>query len=154
MKAVLSLVVLLGLSACGREPESDAPSKSSAAATTSRTGDESVAAVAQSPGTPAISLRFALVGKPRTGAAMPLRLDLAGVPGQVTLHLQGEGLVIDPQAASLTLPEGGSPISQSVSVTPNAAGITELVVRIQPPGDGAQEIVYAVPLLVEDSAAR
>lgn len=154
MKAVLSLVVLLGLAACGREPESTAPSKGTATSAAARTVDESVAAVAQSPGKPAASLRFALAGKPRVGVASPLRLDLAGEPGQFMLHLQGEGLAIDPPAAALTLQEGAASGSQTVSVTPGSAGITELLVRIQPPGDGAQEIRFAIPLLVEGAAAQ
>ena len=85
--------------------------------------------------------------------AGPVRLDLTGDPGAVTLRVQGEGLVFDPAAAALTLTDDGVPASQTIQVTPQAAGITEMVVRIQPPGEGA-EILYAVPLLAEGAAAK
>jgi hypothetical protein len=154
MKAVLPFVMLLGLAACGREPDAPAAANNSKPAAASRSADDSVAAVAQSPGKPAISLRFALDGKPKRGAASQLRLDLAGVPGPISVRLQGEGLALDPQSAAVTIPDDGKPARQLIAITPQAAGLSEIVVRVQQQNDGAQEILYAIPLLVEDAAAK
>ncbi len=147
LKVVLPLLVLAVVAGCG----GDGGSKSSAtkgATPEARDADESVAAVAQTD-KPAIHLRFVTLARPKAGAATPLRLELSGEPGQATLRLQGSGIVVEPAVASVVVPDGGKTVSQSVTVTPQAAGLAEIAVRILPPGDGAQEIAYAVPLLVE-----
>lgn len=150
MRVVLPLLMLLGVAACSREPAASngAHTKPAAATIAVPVDEDSVAAVLQSPGSPAVSLRFMFEGKPAVGKPAPLRLDLAGQPGVLSLLLQGEGLLIDPSAAMVTL-AAGKPASQTFTVTPRSAGIGEIVVRIQPPGDGAAEVVYAIPLLVE-----
>ena len=155
MRAVLPFVIMLGVAACGREPDVAASASGKPiTATTVPAAEDSVAAVVQSPGKPSISLRFALGDKPRIGAATSLRLDLAGTPGELSVRLNGEGLVPDPNALSVTIGEDGRAASQSVAVTAQVAGISELVVRVQPLSDGAQEVVYAIPLLVEAAAAK
>ena len=155
MRAVLPFVIMLGVAVCGREPDVAASASGKPAnATTVPGAEDSVAAVVQSPGKPSVSLRFALGDKPRIGAATSLRLDLAGTPGELSVRLHGEGLVPDPSALSVTIGEDGRAASQSVAVTAHVAGIAELVVRVQPLSDGAQEVVYAIPLLVEAAAAK
>lgn len=154
MRAVLPFMILLGVAACGREPDVAASAASKSTSATPAPGaEDSVAAVVQSPGKPAVSLRFALGGRPRIGAATSLRLDLAGAPGALSVRLDGEGLVLEPSALAVTIGEDGQAASQSISVTAQVAGISELVVRVQP-GDGAQEVVYAIPLLIEGAAAE
>jgi len=154
MRVVLPFVVLLGIAACGSEPDAAGTPASRPAPAAAPAADDSVAAVAQSPGRPAVALRFALDGLPKVGSASQLRLDLGGVPGPVALRLRGEGLLLDPAAASVTIPEDGKPASQTVTLTPQAAGIAEIEVRLLPAGDDPQEVVYAIPLLVEGAAAK
>jgi len=154
MRAVLPFVILLGMAACDRKPETAVPANRPAASRAVPSADDSVAAVAQSPGKPGITLRFAFDGKPVAGATSQLRLDLAGEPGPVSLQLQGEGLVLEPRSMALTIPDDGTPASQSVSVRPQAAGIAEIVAKIQSSADGGQEVAYAIPLLVEGAAAK
>ena len=154
MKAVLPLLVLLGLGACGQETASSTAAGGSTRAVAARSDDDTVAAVSLSSGKPPVFLRFAVGGKPTAGVAVPVRLDVSGDPGSVTLRVQGEGLSFEPAAAALTLPDDGSPASHTVQVTPQAAGITEMVVRVVPPGEDAAEVLYAVPLLVEGAATQ
>lgn len=154
MKSLLPFVILLGVAACSREPEAAATETRRVTAAVAAPADDSVAAVLQSAGKPAISLRFALEGKPVAGASTQLRLDLAGTPGPLSLQLQGEGMTIEPHSMALTIPEDGREISQSVAVGPQAAGMAEIVAKVQSSADGGQEIVYAIPLLVEAAAAK
>jgi hypothetical protein len=154
MRVILPFVILLGVAACSREPDAAVPANKPTAARTAASVDDSVAAVAQSPGKPGITLRFALEGKPEAGKTSQLRLDVAGAPGSVSLQLQGEGVVLEPRSLALTIPDDGSPASQSVSVRPQAAGLAEIMAKIQTSADGGQEVLYAIPLLVESAAAR
>ncbi len=148
MKVVLPLLVLLAIAACGQESASPRAATGAASGAAARSEDDSVAAISLSSSKPALFLRFAVTGRPQAGVATPVRLDLSGDPGSVTLRVQGEGLLIEPAAAALTLPDDGTAARHTLQVTPQAAGLTEMVVRIQPQGDGAAEVVYAVPLLV------
>jgi hypothetical protein len=154
MKAVLPFVILLGVAACSRVPETAVPANKPAATKATPSVDDSVAAVAKSPGKPGITLRFLLDGRPAAGATSQLRLDLAGEPGPVSLQLQGEGLMLEPLAMALTIPDDGTPVSQSVSIKPQAAGIAEIVAKIQSSADGGQEFAYSIPLLVESATAK
>ena len=154
MRVVLPLVMLLGAAACSRDPQAPVAASRPAAATTVPGADDSVAAVVQSPGKPGITLRFVLEGRPTAGVASPLRLVLGGAPGPVSVLLQGEGLVLEPRAMALTIPDDGTPASQAVTVTPQAAGLAELMVKVQSSAEGGTEIAYAIPLLVEGAAAR
>jgi hypothetical protein len=154
MRAVLPLVILLGAAACGREPDAVVASEKKTTASPVSDADDSVAAVAQSPGKPAVALRFALDGRPAVGVTSQLRLDVSGAPGPLSLNLQGEGLALDPGSVALTIPEDGTAASQSISVRPQSAGIAEIVVKVQTVADGGQEALYAIPLLVEGAAAK
>jgi hypothetical protein len=103
-----------------------------------------------------VALRFLLEGRPVPGTASSLRLDLSSSEAdqQLELRTQGEGLAVDPAsgAALVTLAEAGKVVSHAVSFTPDAPGLTELVVRIRPAGEGATEIVDAIPVLVDGAA--
>jgi hypothetical protein len=156
MKVLVPLLVLLGVAACGRMPDAPAPAapKPAAKADPAPTAEDSVSAVLQSSARTAIALRFAIEGKPQVGRDTPLRLDFSGEPGVLTLRIQGEGLALDPGSATLVLPEDGTVASQSVVLRPRTTGFTEIMVRIQPAGEGAAEVVYAIPLLVEGAAAK
>jgi hypothetical protein len=50
------------------------------------------------------------------------------------------------------LPEAGKTVSHALSVTPQASGFSQLIVHAQPPGEGAGEIVYAIPLMTDAAA--
>ena len=156
MRVVLPVVILLGVAACSREPDAPAQPENAAApvsAPAAPTAEDSVAAVLQSSGRPQVAVRFAVEGKPVVGTPTPVRLDVSGDPGSLALRLQGEGLAIDPAGATLVLGDDRKPVSQTVTVNPRAAGIVELIVNIQPPGE-AREVVYAIPLLVEGAPTR
>lgn len=154
MRALLPFVILLGATACSREPDAVVATEKKVTASKAPADDNSVAAVAQSPGKPAVALRFALDGRPSVGSPSQLRLDVSGAPGPLSLSLQGEGLAVDPDSVALTIPEDGTSTSQSVSFRPQAAGIAEIVVRVQTMADGGQEMLYAIPLLIEAAAAK
>jgi hypothetical protein len=154
MRTVLPFVILLGAAACSREPEVAVATEKKPAASTVSAADDSVAAVVQSPGKPSIAVRFALDGRPAVGVASRLRLDVSGDPGPLSLNLRGEGLVLDPGSIVLTIPEDGTPASQSISVRPQVAGIAEIAVKVQPMAEGGQEVLYAIPLLVGGAAAK
>jgi hypothetical protein len=158
MKYGLSLLVLLSIAGCSRESPSSATTGT--AATTANKGpvaEETVAAVQQSSGKAAVALRFLLEGKPAVGTPVRVRLDFTATDpiAQLTVRVEGAGLTIDVggAVALLAMPEAGKTVSHTVSVTPSAPGFSQLIVRAQPPGDGAAEIVYAIPLMADAAAA-
>jgi len=158
MRYGLSLLVLLAVAGCSREPDAAATTRAAAtaASNTAPVVEETVAAVQQSTGKAAVTLRFLLQGKPAVGMPVRVRLDFAAsVPmAQLAVRLEGAGLTIDASEATTTLalPEADKTVSHTVSVTPQAAGFSQLIVHAQPPGDGAAEILYAIPLMTEAAA--
>jgi hypothetical protein len=154
MKNVLLLTTLLAAVACSRETESSATSVNSAATVTASATSNSVAAVAQTPGKHAVVMRFLLEGKPTAGAASQVRLELAGEPGPIVLRLEADGISVEPAMASLTISDSGDAVMQSVAITPQAAGISEIRVRVRSPAEDALETVYAIPLLIDKAAAK
>jgi hypothetical protein len=155
MRYGLSLLVLLSIAGCGREPASSVNTGTAATAASSKgpVVEETVAAVQQSPGKAAVALRFLLEGKPAVGAPIRVRLDFTAAHpiAQLTVHAQGAGLVVEDSgaAATLAMHEAGKTVSHEVSVTPQAAGFSQLIVRALPSDDGAAEIVYAIPLMTD-----
>jgi hypothetical protein len=157
MRYGLSLFVLLAVAACSRDPEPPAGGAApTAAAPHAPAADDSVAAVQQSPGKSPVTLRFVLSGKPMVGSAIPVQLDFTAPETitQLAVRAEGTDLVVDAASASfmLALPEAEKVVSHAVTVTPQAAGFSELIVHVQPPGDGAAEVVYAIPLMADAAA--
>jgi hypothetical protein len=152
MKNVLLLTTLLAAVACSRETESSATSVNSAATVTASATSNSVAA--ETPGKHAVVMRFLLEGKPTAGAASQVRLELAGEPGPIVLRVEADGISVEPAMASLTISDSGDAVMQSVAITPQAAGISEIRVRVRSPAEDALETVYAIPLLIDKAAAK
>ena len=152
MKIGLSLVVLLSLVACGRDPASTAAKPAgSPAARAASAGEESVAAVPQGGSSRAVTLRFVLEDKPRVGATSHLRLEFSAAAPQagVTFRIEGEELGFDagtaPQAIDVT--EAGT--TRTVAFTPRSPGLTAATVRLKGSGGEAAEVLYDIPVLVE-----
>ena len=159
MRYGLSLLVLLSVAACSRDPEPPATGGAAPAAAASKTpaADDTVAAPQQTAGKSPVTLRFLLDTKPVVGSATPVRLDFTAVEPvtQLAVRAEGAGLTVDAAGATamLALPEAGRVVSHTVSVTPHVAGFSELMVHALPPGDGATEIVYAIPLMADAAPA-
>ncbi|HXC60366.1 MAG TPA: hypothetical protein VN645_13715 [Steroidobacteraceae bacterium] len=159
MRYGLLLLVALSVAGCSRDPSTSTTTGTTKASDGNRaaTADESVAAVLQTSGRAAVSLRFVITSKPAAGVATPVRLDFTAADpiAQLAVRAEGAGLTIDAAGATamLALTEAGKTVSHTVMVTPQAAGFSELLVHALPPGDGAAEIVYAIPLMAEAPAA-
>lgn len=158
MKYGLSLLVLLSIAGCSRDPASSAPTAATAAAARNKApaADEPVAAVLLSPTKSSVALRFLLEGKPAAGSPSRVRLDFTATEPVANLAIRAEGkdLTVDATGATatLSLPEAGKTVSHALSVTPQASGFSQLIVHAQPPGEGAGEIVYAIPLMTDAAA--
>lgn len=158
MRYGLSLLVLLAVAACSRDPEPSAPGAAATTATThTPTADDSVAAVQQSSGKSPVTLRFVLENKPAVGSATPVQLDFtASEPiAQLAVRVEGVDLTVDAASASfmLALPEADKVVSHTVAVTPQGAGFSQLIVHVLPTSDGAAEFVYAIPLMADAAPA-
>jgi len=158
MKYGLPLLVLLSVAACGRDPASSPASVNTSAldAKRSAAAEETVAAVQQSSGRAAVVLRFALENKPALGSPTRIRLDFTAAEplAQVAVSTEGMGMAVDAAGATATLAmaEAGKTVSHTVVVTPQATGFSELIVHLLPSGDGSNEIVYAIPVMIEAAA--
>lgn len=158
MKYGLSLLLLLSIVGCSRDPASSSSTAAAAAAARNKApaADETVAAVLLSPAKTSLALRFLLESKPALGSPGRVRLEFTATDPIANLALRAEGkdLTIDAAGATatLSLPEAGKTVSHTMSVTPQAPGFSQLIVHAQPPGDGAAEIVYAIPLLTDAAA--
>jgi hypothetical protein len=159
MRYGLSLLVLLSVAACSRDPEPPSAGGAAPAAAASKapTADDTVAAAQQTAGKSPVTLRFLLDSKPVVGSATPVRLDFTAAEpiAQLAVRAEGAGLTVDATGASamLALPEAGRVVSHTVGVTPQVAGFSELIVHVLPPGDGAAETVYAIPLMADAAPA-
>ena len=159
MRYSLLLLVAASLAGCSRDPAPSATSTGAANTPASNhtvAADDSVAAAQQSSGRAGVALRFVLSNKPAIGMATPVRLDFTAADpiAQLAVRVEGAGLSVDATGANfmLALTEAGKTVSHTVNVTPQAAGFSELIVHALPAGDGAAEIVYAVPLMTDAGA--
>lgn len=156
MKYGLSLLVLLSVAGCSRDPASTTTGTTAATGNKAPVVEETVAAVLLSPAKASIALRFLLESKPVLGSPGRVRLDFSATDpvANLTLRAEGKDLSVDAAGASATisLPEAGKTVSHTVSVTPQAPGFSQLIVHAQPPGEGTAEIVYAIPLMTDAAA--
>ena len=152
MKIGLSLVVLLSMAACGRDPASTAARPAgSTAAQAATAGAESVAAVAQGGSSRAVTLRFVLEDRPRVGATSHLRLEFSAATPQagVTFRIEGEELGFDAGSAPQAIDVTQAGATSTVAFTPRSPGLTAATVHLKPSGAEAAEILYDIPVLVE-----
>ena len=163
MKLLLVSIMALMLAACGSNGEDDAAQAYSATGSRpAATGDDSVAAVLDSQGTPVAQLRFLIGTRPMVGA--PFRMQLmvstsAPIPQllatfeSASLSIDGTSsvlqLVLDDTGSGSTLAYKGA---RDLMLTARNAGLAEVSVRLST-GPDAPETVYVIPVLVADAAA-
>ena len=153
----LSLLVSLSLGACSREPQQSEAAGVTPTAATATAASDTVAAVAQGGVTGPVSVRFAIEERPTVGVATNLRLEFASAAPQsgVSVRVEGESLGLDPAGSQkvIDLPEPGKPVSHTLRFTPQAPGILDAAVHVLAQGEESREAVYAIPVLVEATAA-
>jgi hypothetical protein len=153
----LSLLLSLSLGACSREPQPAETAAATPSAATATAASDTVAAVAQGGVTGPVSVRFAIEERPTVGVATNLRLEFSSAAPQsgVSVRIEGESLGIDPAGSQkvIDLPEPGKPVSHTLRFMPQAPGIFDAAVHVLTQGDQAREAVYAIPVLVDATAA-
>lgn len=163
MRFCLVTMMALVLAACGGEAPDKAVAKKPSAGATMPTpgGDDAVAAVRESAGTPVAQLRFVIGTRPVAGK--PFRLQLiasaaVAVP-QLSVTIESAALRVDPPAVALALAESGSgaarqfSASHDFSVVGMQEGLVELTVRLATDAD-TPETVYVIPVLVSRTGAE
>ncbi len=155
-RILVSAACLLGLLACSRESQV-APAPAAGAAATPGAAvaapTNTVAAVREGNGDAAIKLRFLLEKPMVVGQEGQLRLDYSSyISGAVTVDVKYEGdqIRLQPGAevASVSLPHSGEEVSQTLALTPQVAGLSELKVHLKIAGEeGGPEATYIIPIL-------
>jgi hypothetical protein len=150
----MMVAAILALAGCGSredaQPAGEAASGTSSGSTAISQGDDSVAAVLQSQGTPLATVRFTLPEKPVAGRSFPLQLAVTSSQGGASLRLslESEGLQVSPPSAELDFSPSNTTRTQDLTLTATEAGIMDLTVRLTG-GEGAAETVYVIPVMVE-----
>lgn len=155
MKLSLVAMLALTLAACGGgKPDADAAAQAAAGSAAKRPADESVAAVQVSPGSAPAELRFLVGAAPEPGRPFTLTLSASAAQPlpELQLLLEAEGMTVTPGSAVLSIGEAGGVATHEFTVTPAAAGLADISVRLRAGADGA-ETRYAIPVLVADPAA-
>jgi hypothetical protein len=144
--------MVLLLPACGSKDATDAATGGSgrgSGVAGTQAGDDSVAAVIQSVGTPVATLRYSLPERPVAGRPFQVRLSASApqpVPG-LQLTVESTELEFSPERFGLALEQEDSAADQDLTVIAREQGLVDLVVRLT--ADGVRgETVYAVPLMV------
>ncbi len=157
MRFLLVAMMALVLAACGGEAPDKAAAKKPAAGVAMPVfgGDDAVAAVRESAGTPVVQLRFVIASRPVAG--QPFRLQLvASAPvaiPQLSIKMESATLRIDPVAAVLALGESGGDAAHQYSgshdftVLAAQEGLTAVTVHLLTDAD-MPETVYVIPVLV------
>jgi hypothetical protein len=145
----------LALSACGTKDGGEASGGRAATTTTNASaGDESVAAVQVSQGTPVAQLRFVIAPRPDVGKTVRLQIVAAGATEPtLRMALQSEVLRVDPADATLELSGSGTGTARTYGgshdfmLVGTQEGLAEVTVRLAA-GEGAPDTVYSIPVLV------
>lgn len=158
MKYLLVATMALALAACGSKSEDETASMTSAAGPRPIIGgNDSVAAVLDSQGTPVAQLRFVIDTRPVVNK--PFRLQLlasATAPvSQIQLTAESDSLLIDPGNAVLELVQeeaasGGArnySATHDLDVTAKDPGLAEVFVHLTT-GPDTPETRYVIPVLV------
>lgn len=154
MRIGLVVTLALVLCACGSKEEESAANKQAAAKAVAVLGDESVAAVLESQGTPFARLRFLVESRPVVGKPFNLKLTVtteAPMP-QVLVTPESAVFTATPASVMVALGHPGDTsrqfsASHVFSVTANQEGLAELVVHLAADGD-TPEALYIIPVLV------
>jgi hypothetical protein len=158
MKNGLVAMLALVLAGCGSKTEEGA-ARRAAAASAQVAGNDEVAAVLESAGSPVAKVHFVIDSLPVAGRPFKVKVVVASatpVP-QLLVKVAGTDLAVEPSTVMLVLGEpagGGSEISnsQTFSVTAAQEGLTELAVRLTTTPD-VPETVYLIPVLVSKSGS-
>jgi hypothetical protein len=162
-RILFTATCLLALMACSREPDSAPPpvpatSGAAAPAAVPASGKTTVAAVREGSGNAAVKVRFLLEKPPIVGQELQLRIDFSSYISQpVTLEVKfsGDQIQLQPDATATTvsLPRSGEDVSHMLALTPQAAGLSELMVFVKIAGeDAGAEVTYVIPILADVAA--
>lgn len=154
MRIGLVATLALALCACGSKEDDSATSTQAATNAVAALGDESVAAVKESPGTPVARLRFLLESRPVVGKPFNVKLTMAGdehVP-QLLVRPESTALLATPERVMVALGHAGDTTReftavQVFSLIANQEGLLELAVNLTVEGE-ATSTVYLIPILV------
>ena len=154
MRIGLVAALALLLCACGSKDEDGAADKQAAATAVKTLGDESVAAVKESPGTPVARLRFLVESRPVVGKPFNVKLTLAGDQHVPQLLVRPESTALDstPERVMVSLGQAGDTgreftAVQVFSLVANQEGLVELAVHLTVEGE-ATGTLYLIPILV------
>jgi hypothetical protein len=162
MRFILVAMLALVLSACsGKGSDRDATNKRSASAPMPAFGgDDAVAAVRESAGTPVAQLRFVIDTRPVAGK--PFRVQLiataAAPTPRLSVTVDSDTLRIDPSSVELALDESDSAgafqygASHDFMVVAQNEGLAEMAVHLTTDAD-TPETVYVIPVLVAKAGA-
>jgi hypothetical protein len=157
MRNFLIASMVLALAACSSADDESGQSAVQAGSRPAVIGDESVAAVQESPGAPVAQLRFLIDTRPVVGKPFSLKL-LASSPSPVPglrMTVDSIGLELDTASADLGLELEGSAddATRSYATTHELAavarevGLAEVFVRLSAGAD-TPETLYVIPVLV------
>lgn len=157
MKHFLVAMLALALAACGSKGEDEAtPAASTAGSRPVAVGNDSVAAVLESQGTPAAQLRFLIETRPVAGKQFGLQLIASAsepVP-QLLVAIESDQLRFDAASIELDLSQesdAGTARTYSAShdllASAREEGLAEVTVRLRADAD-SPEAVYVFPVLV------
>jgi hypothetical protein len=160
MKHLLVATMALALAACGSAGDDDASSAEAASFRVPTVGDESVAAVLDSPGMPVAQLRFLIDTQPVVGKPFLVRLTASATSAVSRLQVaaDSDSLLVEPASAvlELALDESSAGTSrtykatQDLMVLAKQGGLAAVSVRIAT-GPDSTETVYSIPVLVAEA---
>ncbi len=159
--ALVALLALL-LPACGSKTEETAAARHSTATTTHTAGEDEVAAVLESAGTPLAKVRFVIDSRPVAGTPFNLKLvvSAAGPVPQLVVTAESGDFRIDPASMALPLNEAEAQSgigrefrgSHDFSATAQHDGLTQVNVHLTTEPD-VPETLYVIPVLVSKPGA-
>jgi hypothetical protein len=159
MRIGLVATLALVLCACGSKDEEGASNKQATATAVAALGDESVAAVKESPGTPLARLRFLVESRPVVGKPFNVKLMLTAdehVP-QLLVTPESTALSATPERVMVALGHPGDTTreftaNQVFSILATREGLVELAVHLTVEGDATPSL-YVIPILVAKPGA-
>ena len=153
---VIPAACILMIAGCGGAPEGSgtaAAPATPAPAPEAAVNKTTVAAVREGSGNAAVRVRFLLEKPPVVGQEVPVQLDFSSYisePITLDVNFAGDQILVKPEAAtaSISLPRSGEDVRHTLTVTPQAAGLSELKVHAKIAGEeGGAEAIYVIPIL-------
>lgn len=142
----------LAVTGCNRGPDGAAQPAAPTAQAPVAPPSDVVAAVSLGEAPP-LKVGFELATRPVVGVRSSIALTLtpdAALAG-ARVELSSPGVQVAPEQAVIQLVDlrPGTPIKKEISITPQRAGLTELLVQLSVPTDGGvRQGGFAIPLLV------